>query len=446
MKKDKKHRDRFNKKAIDYLQGKLSKEEQYAFEKQINADDFDFEALAGLENYTPDELEQDLEEIQDRLAKKNTKKAISPWYAVAAAISLLIIGFSTWYFIDQTPQARQLADQPEEMMQEKKDFLKQPELQKADKTESQELEPSQNEKENMTPSGRKNSDEIQPISESEPTKIEKSFDELIVEEIQAADGFTEEEVAMPQITPEIKTLKTSSEPEALAREEINQTRRSIAANTKKQNNNIIRGRILDAETNEPIPGATVQVEGTNTGTVTDMEGKFTLTPENDLNTGSLTIGYIGYADEHVPVKDSMLEIHLSPDLLALDEVVVVGYGVEKKSHATGAISSIEMDNEYAENNNRRAQPLDGYIAFRRYIKENIRVPDEKTGDDKYTVDLRLHINPQGAIESIDIIESPGDKYTEEAKRLIQEGPKWIPKLNNGTPVSSEVKIKIKFKE
>lgn len=89
-------------------------------------------------------------------------------------------------------------------------------------------------------------------------------------------------------------------------------------------------------------GANILVKGTTNGTITDMDGRFTLinVPENAI----LVVSYIGYLDREIPVAGkSTLEIRLKEDTQKLDEVVVVGYGVQKKVNMTGSISNVKAD-------------------------------------------------------------------------------------------------------
>ena len=89
---------------------------------------------------------------------------------------------------------------------------------------------------------------------------------------------------------------------------------------------------------EPIIGASVLVKGAGTGTVTDVDGNFTLDAPTDA---LLAVSYIGYKTQEVKVGNkNSYSIQLQDDTEVLDEVVVVGYGVQKKSSLTGAVASI----------------------------------------------------------------------------------------------------------
>lgn len=102
----------------------------------------------------------------------------------------------------------------------------------------------------------------------------------------------------------------------------------------------ITGVITD-EKGEPIIGANVVVKGTTNGTVTDMDGRFSLDVEKGA---SLEISYIGYLTKSLKVGDEkILSIILVEDSKALEEVVVVGYGVQKKGNLTGSIATVKTE-------------------------------------------------------------------------------------------------------
>ena len=99
----------------------------------------------------------------------------------------------------------------------------------------------------------------------------------------------------------------------------------------------ITGRVLSPD-NEPVIGANVVVRGTTIGTVTDLDGNFTL---NVPDGATLHISYIGYTEQVVPVGNkSVIPVILKDDSQALDEVVVVGFGTQKKLNLTGAVTAV----------------------------------------------------------------------------------------------------------
>lgn len=102
----------------------------------------------------------------------------------------------------------------------------------------------------------------------------------------------------------------------------------------------VTGNVSD-ENGEPMIGASVLVRGSTTGTVTDLEGNYTIKVKSD---GSLTFSYVGYDQQTVAVKNrTTLNVVMSPSVNSLEDVVVVGYGVQKKVTMTGAVSKLNGD-------------------------------------------------------------------------------------------------------
>ena len=102
----------------------------------------------------------------------------------------------------------------------------------------------------------------------------------------------------------------------------------------------IKGTVVDTG-NEPIVGATVRAVGTSIGTATDIDGNFSL---NVANNATIEVVYIGYSAQMIPVGNQRsFNIVLVEDFQNLDEVVVVGYGVVRKSDLTGAVGSVKAD-------------------------------------------------------------------------------------------------------
>lgn len=103
----------------------------------------------------------------------------------------------------------------------------------------------------------------------------------------------------------------------------------------------VKGKVID-KAGEAIIGASVLVEGTSNGTVTNLEGGFTL--NNVATNATLKVSFIGYKTEVVAVNGKQsLTVTLQEDTEVLDEVVVVGYGVQKKVNLTGSVSSVKGD-------------------------------------------------------------------------------------------------------
>lgn len=102
---------------------------------------------------------------------------------------------------------------------------------------------------------------------------------------------------------------------------------------------VVKGTVVAQSDGKPVPGASVVVKGTTNGTVTDVDGKYTLNVANPQ--GILVFSYIGFVTQEVSLNNqSILDIHLVVDSKSLDEVVVVGYGTQKRVDVVGSIAKI----------------------------------------------------------------------------------------------------------
>lgn len=126
------------------------------------------------------------------------------------------------------------------------------------------------------------------------------------------------------------------------------TEKSLVKEIKDIEEKTIVGTILD-ENSEPLPGATVRVKGTQIGTVTDIEGNFSIQTNSQAST--LIISYIGMKTQtlHLPKETKYVRIQMEPDVTLMDEVIVTGYQNIKRENATGSYQLIggkEMDSRY----------------------------------------------------------------------------------------------------
>lgn len=127
-----------------------------------------------------------------------------------------------------------------------------------------------------------------------------------------------------------------------------------AQNTK------VSGKVLDASTNEPLVGVTVVQTGTQNGTITDIDGNYSIDCPADAN---LTFSYIGYVTQTVFVNGkSTIPVYLNPDDKTLEQVVVVGYGTMKKSDVSGSVVSVDAKDMMKRTPTNVAQGLQGAAA------------------------------------------------------------------------------------
>lgn len=205
-------------------------------------------------------------------------------------------------------------------------------------------------------------------------------------------------------------------------------KRNIGGVTKER---VIVGKVVDDE-GLPLPGVNILVKGTTNGTVTDINGNYELEVASmDKN---LLYNFIGFMTEEVSLDDVPSTTILQPDIQALSEVVVTGYG------------SGLSDREVSYENKTKPVPSIGMRKFRQYVKKNQRYTDAALQNQiEGNVTVQFMVNPFGNLSGISVLKSLGYGLDEEAVRLLKEGPQWKSATINGNPVEEVVIIKIPFK-
>ena len=122
----------------------------------------------------------------------------------------------------------------------------------------------------------------------------------------------------------------------------------------------VSGQVVDQD-GEALIGATVKVKGSTTGVVTDYEGNFQLNAPSDA---TLVVSYVGYKDREIAVRGRAIlgQIQLEADAQVLDQVVVVGYGTQKKADLTGSVSIVNADELKRVSHNNISSMLEGKVA------------------------------------------------------------------------------------
>ncbi|NMC41023.1 MAG: TonB-dependent receptor plug domain-containing protein [Bacteroidales bacterium] len=118
------------------------------------------------------------------------------------------------------------------------------------------------------------------------------------------------------------------------------SRKGVTGNEQQQTT--VTGKIVDATTGEPMAGVNILVVGTTIGAISGADGSYTLQAV-DRN-GSLRFSFIGYVTQTVPVNGrSVINVAMQPEVTGLEEVVVVGYGSQKKETLTGSVASVKTE-------------------------------------------------------------------------------------------------------
>ncbi len=124
---------------------------------------------------------------------------------------------------------------------------------------------------------------------------------------------------------------------------------------------VVTGKVLDYESGEPLPGVNVVIDGTQQGTVTNVDGMYEITVPSEQ--AVLLFSFVGYLSEKVDVAGrTVIDVQLTPELQSLDEVVVVGYGTMKRSDLTGAVASVKQEDIEAVKSSNLIQVMQGKVA------------------------------------------------------------------------------------
>jgi len=450
---------------LDYLKGKGSSQNRHELERELEADPFEREALEGLESIGADQAEQDLLALHDRLRKRLSRKRRISWYAAAASVaSLLILGTLFLQIYD-------FSGSREEDLVEEMPHLVEPSQKAAPETLRDEAEVETPEKaEVAVPVPQESSTQESSLQERQA----QTSTDMVVEEAEAQPVAVPLETAQPEnAQPEAARAAAPPLQAAVAMEEAPLEAAQEAADdaakdapedapedapverAKRKGRHSVQavpvstaeigdpsigleevstrvsGKVISAEDMEPLPGVSLSVRGANTGgTVSDLEGNFTLEVGKEEEM-TLVASFIGMESEEKEVRGGQeVEIVLEPSQMSLDEVVVVH---------TSSTAMQEQDSQDAS-----AQPAEGYKAFRKYMEEHIRRP-EAQGDQKEIVVLRFQVEPDGSLTHMEVLRSPGEDFSREAMRLLNEGPDWKAATGKMGPYPSTVRMRITFK-
>lgn len=438
---------------LKYFKGLLSGKDQHILEKKMMQDKFEMEAFEGMSSIGPIDLESDIADLQLKIDRrtKSKKKRLMPMLRYAAAAAILIAvgsiallvkkpGINKTELAQQTELIDSAEIKPVELSEIQDDTVK-PAIAQIIKTKKQKSSSEKVIEKHEKPAHvkRETIDQLSRKQENIRFYEEQPQEDIsqIVDKGSDGSGTVSGTVTGAGQIPQRMQTGTTRIPEL----------ESIAYNKQiETNTSTIKGRVMDAGYEEPLPGVNVVVKGTNYGTITDLEGNFSIdVPAGQKNT--LEFASIGYMQEEIDVEDEKsIDVELVEDIVALNEVVVVGYGVQKKTDITDSVSTADFE-EIAEGQYIPIvlpEPMGGMIEFKKYIKQNIRYNNLPAYDKNKIVRLEIEVTSTGEISDIRVKKSPGIEFEEEAIRLIKDGPEWEPGTRNGIPADHEIIVKIRF--
>ena len=418
-----------------YLSNEMTDAQRNAFEKELQKNSFEAEAMDGFENVSSAKFENDLNELSKKISSKKTKSRM-PYFAAAATILLLITSGIIWMQLNR--------QQPTQKVSEVKIDKAEKEAVKPVEQESAKTQTEVTDDTAIEQAGEKQS-EIKTRAEQAPAKKKKTEEEEKIITIEGQFAVDEAEIIS-------KTIPVQAEEQALAKDtpvkitsnksiELAQTKPTPfqRLNTAPAKENVIRGQILSDTDGLPLPGVTVIEKGTDNGTITDINGNFKMRLENDSN--PVIASFIGMEPTKFQTKkDSDNIITLTTDDVALSEVVVVGYGSQQKNSVTGS-TMVVPDESIASD----AEPICGMNKYKAYLKEKAILPTDYETD-KVVVWLRFTIANSGEIQSFQNLNDADESFYEQAKIIVFNGPAWKPVNNNNSNIYSTVNLRVVFKK
>ncbi|HRW62770.1 MAG TPA: carboxypeptidase-like regulatory domain-containing protein [Bacteroidales bacterium] len=434
---------------IHYFSNNLQNKEKHSFEKQIMQDAFEEEAFDGLSQLNKDELEKDIEELKGIIKNKakQSKHIIPVWFRYAASILLLVgVGITLYVVLNQRqwqetmlkeqvsqemelPDSNLLFTQPKadsvDTLKPKPDFIaenrdiKKPEV----KTELKVVE-----------------DKIVIEDELILDDSEADMDEAIVvmefkEEEEVVEELPAQNFAVAEAVTEVKKEEANAVAGApMAAKRAKQKSDDIEKTSTLATTKTIKGKVLGTEDNLSIPGVSITLkDNPKIGTTTDMDGNFELNvPVDDEELKTLIASFVGMHPQEISLEgDSNLLVYMEPEVLAMDEVVVVAYGVERE------------EKEIIKTN---AQPPNGVslINYKKAIEENLNYSKLSAFPGKYKIKVSFTVNANGSLSYFSFKNTPDSLFSNEIMQVIKEMGYWIPATENNQNISSEVKLTLRI--
>ena len=411
-------------KLKDYIQGKRHGKEANQLEREAMNDPFLNDAIDGFDSVEGDHLSV-IGELEKQIAGKNRSHKPFVRYLLAgiAASVALLIGFSIFMNQENSPA-------PELAQTGIKDTIRKKEIAQKDLA-VQKNEPEVSETENKIEKPIIQAKKTLPA----PPKTIALAKVTTQEEEEIQNTVNEKHVNAAILTEKEVPALAAAKPENLA---TNLRAKGLQA-VNDSKSYIFTGTITD-ENGLPLPGVSIQAPNSTFGAISDMDGKFRIEIPDTTKTNTLLAKYIGYNPQKIALSSDTQTIRMKPDELALNEVMVVGYG--GKRAATKSLKLKEAN--IAETLQGRVAGLDvnskevsfGEREFRKYFEENRRTGICASGT--FTLKARFRINESGKPANIEILNSDCDELKSEFLCLIEQSPLWTRK-------NREVNITLRIK-
>jgi len=375
----------------EYIKGKRHGKAANELEREALNDPFLQDAIDGFDSVAGDHLP-----VIDQLEKQFTGKRNHRnlwWMGIAASVVLIIgIGFL--------------------FSPEKETYLA------TEHTNQQINKPSKarDKSQSNNALANKTKDSIQTIASNLPKTNAKPTSRKPIE--AHTNQLAMEEMAVNEMQSETDELIVAAPVQVDSNTQTKDQAPSIAAAPKTIYR--INGIVKD-EKGAPLIGATVKFENSMNGTVTDVNGKFEI-PASRYKNDPLKVTYIGYNEKKLDITNDNISIEMEPNSLALSEVVVVGYGTQKKSTVTGAVSSIKSLDQHRTAGVAGTKYSFGKTEFKAYFEKN-RKPN-LCNNEPSKLKARFIINEFGRPADCIIFDCNCDEFKKEFMLILTQSPNW----------------------
>ncbi len=410
-----------------YLANQMTDTERNAFEKNLQKNPFEAEALEGFEAASLSNLSNDLSDIRKNIqpTKKNNRTF---YWAAAASVLLLITAGIIWMQVNQ--------ESPIPKMTEHKISLQTEEVTTKTKEESSILETNNTDTNIELPASgvqskmavAKRHTEAVPVS----TNVEKkeSSEEIEDEELYVDDKLAKQFVAATAQARSLAEKQTNTaENQDSALGSVKMTKQVLGISAKKT----ISAKVISAEDSMPIAEKSISNKVVSNGIAAKSAGQLGLKVENDSNTKRTN--FEGMETAAFKIDTDTLPT-LSAHTEALNTVVPDDYASQKKQ-ATNKATSAKASSD--------PLPVGGMPAYEKYLEKNAQLPNDYPKN-KAIVKVVLHINEAGEITLLENTNEVDSEIFGLTRKLIAEGAAWQPGYKNDKGVKSHVKLRIVFRK
>lgn len=390
----------------DYFEGKLSNRERNTFERKMQKDLFNADAAEGYAMISREEAEEDLNNAGKKIRRRINLRRRVGWYSAAATLAAILTITTIFLTVDQTPN-----DQDERIRKMSKELDNTAFEEKKDEAtdtqqESQESEididiESTNEAARVTTGENKI---VTDDAEIEAATLEEEKEETFV---------VEEKVEAPAeaVIDNIGEGAPATEPAMVIIENDMEDDKAIEITEDQSEVYEFDMDMADeAESDAVIPEFANAEESMKKQEVTTREA-VQLAPVSAVKTGSS-------AKSKAAVPEELEQVS--------------GAGVVMDTPKTAAIQ--------------QATPVNGMTAYMEYLDSTLVFPEAEISRSNAIVDLKFYVLPNGKPYNIQIFSSPSQSFSDEAHRVITNGPAWTPASSDGEYVDSELEMRIEFKE